>query len=435
MIWFISDQMRAQSQSWMGDPNLSTPHLDRLAAEGVAFTRAVSPCPWCTPFRGSLITSRHAHACVQRTPQRMDPALPTVAQAFAAQGYQTAYFGKWHLDGSNRTHVIPPERRGGFRTWWAYENRNSPWDNTFHGEDATGTTITERVEDYETDHIVDRLIAYCRERKDDGQPFFAVASTVRPHDPYLAPAEFMARHRPAEVRLRPNVPPIPRIQDKARRDLAGYHAAIEHVDATVGRLRAALDGLGLSDDTWLVFCSDHGDSHGSHGFWHKSNPFEESIRIPCLIGLHRPFDQGPENPRMGGQRTAPFTALDFAPTSLGLCGIDVPEWMQGCDYSGAVRKDRPAPKGPDSAFLQQCVAKSFDCLEGTWRGVVTTDGWKYVCNERGPLYLFDLNEDPYELYNRAHQVDRAGLQRRAELHDRLDQWIRETWDAFVLPRC
>lgn len=433
VIWFLTDQMRAQSQSWMGDPNLSTPNLDRLASEGVAFTRAFSPCPWCTPFRGSLITSRHAHECVQQTPQRLDPALPTVAQCFNQAGYATAYFGKWHLDGSNRTHIIPRERRGGFRHWWAYENRNSPWDNMFHGEDAEGRTIEERVSDYECDAIVDRLLSWCSARKPDDPPFFAVASTVRPHDPYLAPAADMARHRPADVRLRPNVPPIPRIQDQARRDLAGYHAAIENIDANVGRLRAGLERLGLADDTWLVFFSDHGDSHGAHGLWRKSNPYEEAIRIPCIFGMHRPFAHDAQSNRRHGECSQLFSALDFAPTTLGLCDITVPEWMRGHDQSCRILSDRPKRPAPDHVLLQQCVAKTFHCIEGTWRGIVTADGWKYVCHERGPFLLVDLNEDPFELCNRALHVDHPTRSRRADLHARLAQALRESGDHFALP--
>ncbi|MFW5830119.1 MAG: sulfatase-like hydrolase/transferase, partial [Planctomycetota bacterium] len=186
IIWFFADQHRGQAQSWMGDPNLSTPEFDRMAAEGVAFPRAVAPCPWCTPFRGSLLTSRHAHQAVQRTPQRLDPELPTVAQVFNQAGYHSAYFGKWHLDGSNRTHQIPRERRGGFQDWWAYENRNAPWDNCFHYDNANGVIEDEQVDQYECDAIVDRLIGYIRQRAEDRQPFFAVASSERPHDPYVA---------------------------------------------------------------------------------------------------------------------------------------------------------------------------------------------------------------------------------------------------------
>jgi arylsulfatase A-like enzyme len=431
IIWFFADQMRAQSQSWMGDPNLSTPNLDRMACEGVAFTRAVSPCPWCTPFRGSLLTSLHTHQCVQRTPQQMDPSLPTVATCFDAAGYDTCYIGKWHLDGGNGIHHIPPERRGGFRRWWGYENKNAPWDNSFHGDLGDGER-EQRVSDYETDHIVDTMIAQLENRAVDGNPFFMVGSTVRPHDPMVAPEEWMRRHRPADVHLRPNVPDIPRITERARRDLAGYHAAIEQLDWNLGRLRAALDRLGLADDTWLIFFSDHGDTHGSHGYWRKSNPFEESIRIPCIFGDHRPFSRSADNPRQAGLRDHCFTALDFAPTSLGLCGIDTPEWMCGSDYSGTISGDRPLDV-PDSAFLQQCVDKSFDCLEGQWRGVVTGDGWKYVCNKAGPLFLFDLGEDPYETYNRAHQLDRPSIVQRALLHDRLQQWISDTADDFPLP--
>ncbi|MFW5844981.1 MAG: sulfatase [Planctomycetota bacterium] len=434
IIWFFGDQHRAQAQSWMGDPNLSTPHIDRMACEGVAFDRAVAPCPWCTPFRGSLLTSMYTHQCVQRTPQRMDPGLPTVAHAFGTAGYDTAYFGKWHLDGGgggqSRMQIIPPERRGGFRRWWGFENINSPWDVWVHGERDDGSPFQERMDGYETDALTDRLIAYCRDRAADREPFFAVASTTRPHDPYVAPAEWMQRHRPGQVELRPNVPPIDRIRNRARRDLAGYYASIENLDWNLGRLRSALEESGLADNTWIVFFADHGDMHGSHGYWRKSCPWEEAIRIPCIFGLHRPWHR--EGGRRSGTWGSLFTAMDFAPTSLGLCDIPVPEGMRGVDYSGAMRDGRPDPAAPDAVLLQQCVAKSFECQEGTWRGIVTDDGWKYVCDSRGPILLVDLDEDPYELYDRSRQVG-GDLGRRKDLHHRLQELLDAAGDDFQLP--
>ncbi|MCZ9340422.1 sulfatase-like hydrolase/transferase, partial [Streptomyces sp. TRM76130] len=174
-----------------------------------------------------------------------------------------------------------------------------------------------RVPGYETDGLTDILLDWLGEqtRERAGQPFFAVLSVQPPHNPYTAPAEDMARHTPGEVRLRPNVPDVPRITERARRDLAGYYAAIERVDHNVGRVRAALDTLGLADRTYLVFLSDHGDLHGSHGQWHKTAPWEESIRIPFLIGGPSREHQYPNRPDV------PVNHVDIAPTTLGLCGL------------------------------------------------------------------------------------------------------------------
>jgi arylsulfatase A-like enzyme len=117
VIWVFGDQHRAQALSYVGNSNVSTPHIDSLASQGVTFSNAVAGCPWCTPFRGALLTSFYIHYNVQRTPQRMDPELPVVTDVFNEHGYLTAYFGKWHLGGYNRMTYIPREDRGRFDIW------------------------------------------------------------------------------------------------------------------------------------------------------------------------------------------------------------------------------------------------------------------------------------------------------------------------------
>lgn len=434
VIWFITDQFRAQAQSWMGDPNLHTPNCDIMASEGVAFRRAVSSCPWCTPFRGSVLTGMHAHKVVQKTPQRMDPSLPTLAHAFNDAGYHTAYYGKWHLDGQ-MIDWIPPERRGGFQEWWAYENRNAPWNNDFHSDGPDGEPVIEHVSDYECDAVTDKLINYLEARRKDKQPFFNITNTVRPHDPYEAPEEFMARHRPADIKLRPNVPQVERLREQSRRDLAGYYAAIENIDWNIGRIRAALRRLGMEKNTWLVLLSDHGDMHGSHGHVRKSCPYEEAIRIPCIFSgcepHHHSHHSGHTARRRAGISDALISSIDIAPTTLSLCNIPVPESMRGTDCSHHILIDDNRER-QDAVLLQQCVSKTFQCLEGTWRGIVTDDGWKYVCSEHGPQMLFNLNEDPCETWNRAKIV--GVHHERLHLHQRLRALLDEHDDDFPLPR-
>jgi arylsulfatase A-like enzyme len=191
VIWIFGDQHRAQALGYVGDPNLDTPHIDRLAAEGVTFSNAVAGCPWCTPFRGSLLTSFYIHLAVQRTPQRIDPDLPMVTDLFNEQGYLTAYFGKWHLGGSNRILYIPREERGRFDIWIGYENNNAQYDCWVHGHDLHGRddqeAHAEKLETYETDALTDRLIDFLTEYGNGPQPFFAVLSVQPPHNPHVAP--------------------------------------------------------------------------------------------------------------------------------------------------------------------------------------------------------------------------------------------------------
>ncbi len=446
VIWVFGDQHRAFAQGHMGDPNLCTPELDRMAAEGLNFRRAVAGNPWCTPFRASLLTSRYPHRACVRTPEKLDPSLPTVARPFNEAGYDTAYFGKWHLggwpenQGRSAFHIIPPDERGEFNTWIGYENNNSQYDCWVHGHQADGSQVQlQKLPGWETDALTDLLIDYLQQRQAPEEvpqsndmpanpdPFFAVLSVQPPHDPYV-PAPNSIPKSAGDIQLRPNVPPVERIENQARKDLAGYYSMIENIDYNLGRLRRTLEQTGLWANTHIVFFSDHGDMHGSHGIVRKSVPHEESIRIPFLLAgcrEHYTF--------RGGAHDALINHVDIAPTTLGLCGIDVPDWMEGFDYSDYRRygEGTPLTGEPDSAYLQQCVHKRGSGVDRPWRAIVTRDGWKYACLEGQPYMLFNLNEDPYELANHATDGRYAAI--RARLQDRLAAWINDTGDDFPLP--
>ena len=194
MIWIFGDQHRAQALGYMGDSNARTPFLNDLSLEGTTFTGAVSGCPWCTPFRGSLFTSKYNHKCVYKTPQHLDRNLPLVTDVYNENGYLTAFFGKWHLFGSNKREYIPREERGRFNIWLGYENNNKQYDSWIHGHDIWGRddkiADAEKLEKYETDALTDHLINFLSKRPKD-KPFFAVLCVQPPHDPVFAPPEYV----------------------------------------------------------------------------------------------------------------------------------------------------------------------------------------------------------------------------------------------------
>lgn len=434
IIWIFGDQHRAQALSCNGDPNVATPNIDILSWHGVNCQQAVAGSPLCCPFRGSLLTSLYPHECVPGHEYQMDPKLPTVANVFNDNGYETAYFGKWHLDGHHERnyrgadHIIPKERRGGFETWIGYENNNCQWDCWVHGHRKSGEDVEhQRLPGYETDALTDMLIDFIKEKKEDEQEFFAVLSVQPPHDPYVAPKEFMENYNPGQLELRPNVPDIPRVQKRARHELAGAYAQIENLDWNIGRIRETLAEAEMEFDTLIVFFSDHGDFHGSQGQFRKTSPYEEAIKIPFIIS-------GPPT-RYGhatGIKDEVVNVVDIAPTTLGLCGIDAPDWMKGFDYSGLYDPQREMGETPDSAYIQIVIPTGHgSSVNKAWRGVVTKDGWKYVAFEDMDWLLFNLNEDPYEQANLAHDSVYGG--KCEELRERLRQWIKGTGDDFKLP--
>ncbi len=438
VIWLLADQHRAQAVAINGDPNVRTPNLDRLSVGGVNFTHAVSGMPLCCPFRGSLLTSRYPHECVPGHEYPLPDGQPTIAEPFRSAGYRTAWFGKWHLaglkerEGRAGTRIVPVSKRGGFDKWVGYENNNSQWDCWVHGGDGKDAFL-ERLPGYETDALMDLAIRYVQEqaaeqRSGKGQPFFACLSVQPPHDPYGAPEQYMANYNAARLELRPNVPRGGRTEATARRDLAGYYAMIENWDANIGRLRRALDQAGIAFRTHLMVFSDHGDMHGSHGMFRKMTVHEESIRTPMILGGEQQTYDG----RSVGRPNAPLNHVDIAPTTLGLCGIGKPAWMRGHDYSGYRLSKRPKGTEPDSAFLQSVVPTGHNnSVNKPWRGLLTRDGWKYACFEGVSWCLYNLNDDPFEQANLAHN---NGLRaERRKMIARLKEWTASTADKFAYP--
>jgi arylsulfatase A-like enzyme len=447
IIWVFGDQHRGCATGYAGDPNLHTPNLDRLASEGTVFRNAVAGTPLCSPFRGSLLTSRYPHECVPGHQDPLPDGMPTVADTFNKAGYETAWFGKWHIDGARETkgrnafYTVPRERRGGFKQWIGYENNLAMFDSWVHGHEANGEEVSHtRLEGYETDALTDLFIDYLEQQSAQGadssddadSPFFAALSVIPPHNPFVAPEEWMTRHTPGQIELRPNVPPNEAVLERARRELAGYYAMIENLDHNLGRIREALYRLDQYNNTIIVFFSDHGDMMGSHGQFRKTSIYHESLNIPFIMGGGVPFyeSDGLVKPQV---LDYPINHVDIPTTSLGLCGIPVPEDMAGYNYAPQISWHHTETQPPpESAFLQYCAPSLYPaCMNRPWRGVVTTDGWKYGCFEGQPWVLFNRNEDPWELCNLAHY--KLGNRRRMVLEEQLADWIARTGDKFTLP--
>lgn len=446
VIWVFGDQLRGQSFGYKGDSNVNTPNIDNMARNGMRYDCAVAGNPWCCPFRGALLSGKYPHQNgVIKTPSALAPSIPTITAPFKSSGYHTAWVGKWHLDGSNdHEHYIPPERRGGFDYWMGYENNNNQEETFVYGTDSE---TPQRLAGYETDSLTDLFIEHLanhvnttQDAQGDYQPFFASLSVQPPHSPYVPPTDTTGArafyHNPSEIKLRQNVPEVDWIKEKAAFDSAGYYGMVENLDMNVGKLRMALKKLGIDRETYIIFFSDHGDCLGSHGQWEKSSPWEESVKIPFIVTT-----TGGSYHMKKGVSDAVMNHVDIPSTTLGLCGIQSPDWMTGYDYSyQCIKKGRPEYTGtdkkiteePDSAYLQQITRKFHKhTVNKAWRGVMMRDGWKYVCMPGQDWLLFNLNEDPYEMANHCYNI--AFQEQKERCHKRLKQWIEETGDNFELP--
>lgn len=434
VIWVISDQLRAQALSCSLDPNVKTPNIDNLALNGVLFENAVSSFPICCPFRATLLTGLDHQQCMPAHQYRLPDGVKTIADIFNDNGYDTAYFGKWHVDGARENpmmHIVPKERRGGFKTWIGYENNNMQWNTYVHGHTPQGEIEQYRLQGYETDCLTDLLLDYLDKSTDN--PFFAVLSVQPPHVPHPSPAKNRKNYDWYNIKLRPNVPYGEERQNKYKLELARYYSMIENLDDNLGRIMDRLCELNMDTRTHIVFFSDHGDMMGSHGLDGKVVPYEESIRIPVIIGsaTGRYFGYHASRP------DSLISEYDIAATTLGLCGIERPNWLKGYDYSfyrysGAgdcIEKPRKKLDEPSSMIIKAIVPR--EGCDKAWRGVITRDKWKFVCYEGSCCMLFDLNDDPYEQINLANRFEYKP--KRVELLRILREWLEKNDDPFILP--
>ena len=414
VLLILPDQWRGQDLGCMGNPEVRTPHLDRLASQGVLFRNTFANTPVCCPARANLLTGRYAHRNgMVANDLRLRESETTIAEVLAAAGYRTGFVGKWHLDGGPRLpgFVPPGPRRQGFAYWAANECDHRHFRPTYFRD--ADRPITEGR--FEPEVWTDRAVEFLKQAGED--PFFLVVSMGPPHDPYGAPERFMKLYDPAKLTMRPNW--IEGVPGAGRKEAAAYYAAMTAVDEQVGRLMKALDDTGRAGDTIVLFTSDHGDMLGSHGRRLKRKPWEESIRVPGIVRY-------PARVEPGRTSEALLSHVDLAPTLLSLCGLAVPEGVQGTDLSGVVLGT--TDRGPDSAFFQIFVPFAGDATPRPWRGV-RTDRHMYARTQEGPWVLYDLEDDPYERENLADDPAHAALRERMEA--KLAGWMKRTGDSWA----
>jgi len=393
ILWILTTQWRAQATGYAGDPNARTPWLDGLASEAVNYTQAVTPHPLGPQARAALLTGKLSPANgVGGYWDALPKDARTVAHALRDRGYTTAFFGKWHLAERDRTapfvgetharQIVPPERRGGFEMWEGFESGfllNDPW---LHG---TRLPEPKHFKGYQSEVLVQRVAEWLSRAGPiaQGKPYFCVVSLEAPHPPYHAPAPHVAEVKPAEVKLRANVPHGGEVEKKAREELAGYYAHLEATDRAIGKLVVEADLAG----TIVVFTSVHGDMHGSHGLFRKAWPHEESVRVPLLIRRER--GAGSKEPNQ----------KDESPVSL----VDLPHmavaWAEGREW--VCKRDSAAISMPAATEIPlQCPH--------AWRGFRSA-GHKLVLQADGtPWLYFDLAHDPLEMKNLAGDPARQG---------------------------
>jgi arylsulfatase A-like enzyme len=417
VVYILTDQWRASAFGYAGDPNVKTPNIDQLASESISFTNALSVSPVCTPYRAALMTGRYPTSTGMFL---NDLYLPDeelcMAEIFKSEGYDTAYLGKWHLDGHGRLNNVAPERRQGFDYWKALEcshNYNKmPYYNTTsseikYWESYSPFAISKDAQEYLEDHANDK-------------PFFLMLSIATPHFPHgSAPQEYKDLYPEAEIKIAPNVPK--ELHEEVRKELNGYYAHATATDTAIGELLDKMKSLGLMKNTIVVFSADHGEMMGAHGGrpFSKQVAWDESVRVPFLI-KHPNIGQ-----YAGTKLRTPLTTPDILPSLLGVANIKIPKVIEGEDLSKLMLS--PVNEKDGSALYMNICPFTREHVYEEYRGIYTNQ-YAYVRALSGPAMLYDMVDDPYQMNNLLENEDFNKIKK--SLDKKLDKELKKIGDDF-----
>ena len=441
VLFLISDQHNPHVAGFAGNRIVRTQNLDRLAAESVQFDAAYCQVPLCTPSRISMWTGRLAHrrsGWANNVP--IPPEFLTIPEHFAEHGYTTCGVGKMHVSGERPMNGFQFRPYGDLKPNCFCGHQPDPLktavDNAWT-KHAVGRLSfageTEIPESLLQDNIVTReslafIVDHTEKRLD--QPWFVCASYQRPHHPLTAPGRYIRRYWPDG----PDLSPLPDgypddlhphdkfivddfnlakvSEEERRRGLAAYYASVDFVDDCIGDLLDGLKQEGLLDDTIVIYTTDHGDLASEHGLWWKRSYYDGSAGVPLLI-------RAPGN--APGRVPQVAELLDLFPTLCELCGLPVPEHLDGESLVPLIARDAGGRRKKDFARTEY-IARA----ETTFR-MLRTPKWKYVEFPEYPPVLFNMENDPDEQRNLAGLSEHSAVM--AELHARL--WHDgESWESL-----
>jgi arylsulfatase A-like enzyme len=410
IVFVMTDDHAAHAVSAYGSRVNETPHIDRLAREGMVFRNAFVTNSICTPSRAVILTGLYSHKNGVPVFNRFDGSQFTVAKGLQAAGYYTGMIGKWHL-GSDPT---------GFDHWEILPGQGAYEDPVLYTAGGE-KTYTGR---YATDLITDLGIEFIRSRPQD-RPFFLMLHHKAPHRAWTPDGRHQRMFAGREVpepptlwddfatrtdalrenrqRVADDLTPRDLKQDpparlagkdlvrwKYQRYMQDYLACVQSVDDNLGRLLDFLKESGLDASTMVVYTSDQGFFLGDHGMYDKRFMYEESLRTPLLV-------RWPGVVRPGSEAAAMALNLDFAPTFLDAAGAAVPASMQGRSLLPVLRGTTP-PDWRQAVYYRYYHDPGHHNTAAHY-GVRTMTHKLIYYWKKDQWELFDLRSDPSELAN------------------------------------
>ena len=422
IVFFFIDDMGWMDTAFMGSRYYETPHIDRLAGQGVVFMSAYANAPNCAPSRASLMSGQytprhgiftvgdpvrgnHPFRKLVPTPNKtvLDDEFITIAEALRTNGYVTATMGKWHLGKDPTTQGFDVNIAG--REW------GSPSGGGYHSPYKYPNLVAQEQGEYLTDRLGQEACRFIERNKD--KPFFLYLTHYAVHTPIQAKKELTQKYKEKTPTEHHNNP--------------AYAAMIESVDDSVGTVLAKLEALELTEKTVVVFFSDNGGHAGATSNFPlrgaKGMLYEGGIREPMIV-------KWPGVTRPGGICHEPVIGVDFYPTFLEITGTEKPR-----DYTLDGLSLVPLLKDPNAGLPREAIFWHFPCyLQGsggrdadrpfrtTPAGAVRMGDWKLIeYFEDGGLELFNLKDDVGEQNNLADKLP----DKVKQLHAALSAWRKE----------
>jgi len=399
-------------------PWFRTPNMDRLAAEGTRFRNAFVVCSLCAPSRAVNLTGRYNHVNGVASNFRPFPVdNVTHASLLRGAGYTTAYIGKWHMDSQRE--------RPGFDHHYSFIAHARYFDPPFI-VDGTDTPAKGWVDDISTDYAIE----FMKGQKGSGKPWLLVVGLKSPHGPCEPPPRAKDRFAGEQARGVPNLnTPTAYMGSQARGRKADpaagtvpvnldYFRCISAADDCLGRLLDALDGMGLAQNTIVIYTSDNGFYLGEHGLGDKRSAYDESLRVPFLV-RYPPLSAGAR----GRVVDEMVLNLDLAQTLLDFAGVRAPKEMQGRSWRSLLTGERSTWR--QSWFYEYFAENQKNSRVPDITAVRTADAKliKYPGHDEW-TELFDLKNDPYETHDLWLDPEHATLRARLEAeHDRLTREV------------
>lgn len=412
VLILMSDQHSRHYLGCYGNELVRTPNLDRIAAAGMLFENAYTPAPLCVPARMSFMTTRYPSANrVWTNGHILNSAIPTWAHAMGAAGYETALVGRMHFVGADHRHGFERRPMGEYSA--VYPGADRLGGPQFK-EVPIGTSGQTRISvecagigrnSYQAfdEMAAEKTCEYLQEKRDgNGRPFAAVAGFVLPHCPFFAPRELfdyyyervdVPQPTPEELAREPEAirnykklrgidEPLP--EERIRVARAAYFGMCEYFDRQIGRILQKLDETGLSENTLVVYCSDHGEMAGEHGCWWKSSYYEGSAGVPLIARLPGVVPAGTRNPTI-------CNLVDLGATVVEMAGSEELPASDGHSLWTELRGERNASR-PEETFSEHGPTRGEPPSRMIRRGP-----WKlFKYHDDTPPVLFNLEEDPQE---------------------------------------